>query len=88
MVVFVVFTERHWVPACAGTTFFFEDLIMPFIHIELFEGRTQEQKKELAQAITRETARVLACPEESVDIIYTDLKRENWATGGRFWSER
>jgi 4-oxalocrotonate tautomerase len=61
---------------------------MPLIHIELFEGRTQEQKKDLAQAITRETSRIFACSEESVDIIYTDLKRENWATGGKFWSER
>jgi len=23
-----------------------------------------------------------------VDILITDIKRENWATGGKLWSER
>lgn len=61
---------------------------MPLIRIELFEGRSREQKKELVQAITRETVRVLNCGEDAVDVILTDIKREDWATAGVFWSER
>ncbi len=61
---------------------------MPLIHIELFEGRTAAQKKELAVAITRETVRVLQCSENAVDIIFTDIKKQDWATAGVPWSEK
>jgi 4-oxalocrotonate tautomerase len=61
---------------------------MPTMHIELFEGRSPEQKRELVEALTRETCRVLQCEPASVDIIFTDVRRENWATGGVMWSER
>ena len=60
---------------------------MPIIRIEMFEGRTAEQKKKLVEEITRVTVEVLGGSPESVDIIISDIKRENWATGGRLWSE-
>ncbi len=61
---------------------------MPTMHIELFEGRSAEQKRELVEALTKETCRVLECDPGAVDIILIDVKRENWATGGVMWSER
>jgi len=60
---------------------------MPTYHIEMFEGRTHEQKKKLVAEITRVTVEVLGSSADSVDVIITDIKRENWATGGRLWSE-
>ena len=60
---------------------------MPTYHIEMFEGRTPEQKKKLVEEITRVTVEVLGGSPESVDIIISDIKRDNWATGGRLWSE-
>ncbi len=60
---------------------------MPTYHIEMFEGRTIEQKKKLVQEITRITVEVLGGSADSVDILITDVKRENWATGGKLWSE-
>ena len=60
---------------------------MPTYHIEMLEGRTIEQKKKLVEAITRVTVEVLGSAPESVDILITDVKRENWATGGKLWSE-
>ena len=61
---------------------------MPTYRIELFEGRTIEQKRKLVEEVTRVTAEVLGSAPESVDIIITDVKRENWATGGKLWSEQ
>jgi len=61
---------------------------MPTFHIELFEGRTVEQKRELVAAITSETCRVLKIDASSVDIIIHDIKRENWATAGTLWSDK
>lgn len=61
---------------------------MPTYHIEMIEGRTVEQKKKLVEEITRVSVEVLGGSPEMVDILITDVKRENWATGGRLWSER
>ncbi len=60
---------------------------MPTFHIELFEGRSIEQKRKFVEAITRATCETLGCDASSVDIILTDVKRENWATGGKLWSD-
>ncbi|MFM0154192.1 4-oxalocrotonate tautomerase [Paraburkholderia sediminicola] len=60
---------------------------MPTFHIELFEGRSLEQKRQFVEAITKATCESLGVEPNSVDIILTDVKRENWATGGRLWSE-
>ncbi|GAB3627076.1 4-oxalocrotonate tautomerase [Pandoraea terrae] len=60
---------------------------MPTFHVELFEGRTVEQKRAFVEAITRVTCETLQCGPESVDIIITDVKRENWATAGVLWSD-
>ena len=61
---------------------------MPTIHIELFEGRTPEQKRDLAKAITEVTVQTLGGSAESVDIIFVDVKRQDWATGGVLWSNK
>lgn len=61
---------------------------MPTYHIELFEGRSVEQKRKLVEEVTRVTTEVLGSAPESVDIIITDVKRENWATGGKLWTEQ
>lgn len=61
---------------------------MPLIRVEMFPGRSQEQKREFAQAVTREASRILQCDPEAVDIIFAELRKEDWATGGTFWNER
>ena len=60
---------------------------MSTINIQLFEGRTVEQKRELAKAITEATCKTLQCNPGAVDIIIQDVKKENWATGGKLWSD-
>ena len=60
---------------------------MPSYHVEMMEGRTIDQKKKLVEAITRVSVEILGGVADSVDVIITDIKRENWATGGKLWSE-
>ena len=62
-------------------------IAMPTYHVEMMEGRTVEQKKKLVAEITRVSVEILGGAPESVDIIITDIQRENWATGGKLWSE-
>ena len=61
---------------------------MPTIRVDLMEGRTPEQKAELAAEITRACVKVLGGSADSVDILFYDIARHNWATGGMLWSER
>ena len=60
---------------------------MPTIRVELFEGRTVEQKRALAEALTEATVRTLGGSPDGVDIVFFDVPRHNWATGGRLWSD-
>ncbi|AQQ17756.1 4-oxalocrotonate tautomerase [Burkholderia cenocepacia] len=60
---------------------------MPTFNIQLFEGRTVDQKRAFVEAITRVTCETLGCAPGSVDIILTDVKKENWATAGKLWSD-
>jgi 4-oxalocrotonate tautomerase len=61
---------------------------MPTINVQLFEGRTPEQKRAFVKAITEATVQTLGATAESVDVIIQECKRENWATAGVPWSER
>lgn len=60
---------------------------MPTLHVELFAGRTVEQKRALAAALTEACVKTLGGSPEAVDIVFRDVERHDWATGGRLWSE-
>jgi 4-oxalocrotonate tautomerase len=62
--------------------------VMPTIRVELFEGRTPEQKAALAREITAACVRVLGGQPGSIDILFYDIQRSDWATGGTLWSEK
>lgn len=55
---------------------------MPTIRVDLFEGRTPEQKRNLVKAITQACVEALGSKPESVDVILYDIQPANWATGG------
>ncbi|HZE91911.1 MAG TPA: 4-oxalocrotonate tautomerase [Rhizobacter sp.] len=60
---------------------------MPTIRVELFEGRSVEQKRQYAQALTEATVRVLGGSPEAVEVLFFELARHDWATGGKLWSD-
>jgi 4-oxalocrotonate tautomerase len=60
---------------------------MPTLHVELFAGRSVEQKRALAAALTEACVKTLGGSPDAVDIIFRDVERHDWATGGRLWSD-
>ena len=60
---------------------------MPTIRVEMFEGRTVEQKRAFAQALTEAAVRTIGSSPESVDVLFFDIKKQDWATGGKLWSD-
>ena len=61
---------------------------MPTLRVELMEGRTVEQKRQLTSELTKACVEVLQCKPEAVDILFYDIKRHDWATGGELWSDK
>ena len=61
---------------------------MPVINVEMWEGRTHQQKKELVEVLSKETARIVGCDVSSVYVIISDVKKENWGAGGILCSEK
>ncbi|SFU58216.1 4-oxalocrotonate tautomerase [Pseudoduganella namucuonensis] len=61
---------------------------MPTINVQLFEGRTPEQKRAFVAAITEATCNTLGSSPESVDVLIHEVKKEHWATAGKLWSDQ
>lgn len=60
---------------------------MPTIRVELFAGRTVEQKRALAQALTDATVRTLGSQPDAVEVLFYDIARHDWAVGGKLQSD-
>lgn len=56
---------------------------MPYINIALFEGRSVEEKTELAERIADAMQEVMGVKPEHLWIRYDDTALEDWFTGGR-----
>jgi 4-oxalocrotonate tautomerase len=55
---------------------------MPVIQITISQGRSIEQKRELVQVLTKETARIMKTKEENVRILIYEVSKENWGNAG------
>jgi 4-oxalocrotonate tautomerase len=60
---------------------------MPTINVQMFDGRTPEQKRAFVKAVTEAACGTLGCGADSVIIIIQEIKRDNWATAGKLWSD-
>ncbi|MBA3298510.1 MAG: 4-oxalocrotonate tautomerase family protein [Thermoleophilaceae bacterium] len=55
---------------------------MPYVTIEWFEGRSGEQKQEIAEKVTEVLSEVGGMPPDQVWIRFVDSPKSNWAMGG------
>lgn len=56
---------------------------MPLVRIELYAGRTPEQKTECARAIIEAISRHLGAPPEATQVLFFDVERSDWLAGGK-----
>ncbi len=61
---------------------------MPTIRVEMFEGRTPDQKRALVAALTDACVRSIGASPDSVDILLFDIAKQDWATGGVLWGDK
>jgi 4-oxalocrotonate tautomerase len=55
---------------------------MPIVRVEMWTGRTQSQKAELARVITDAIVAIAHTTPEATTVIFEDIAKENWAVGG------
>ncbi len=60
---------------------------MPIIRVEMWPGRTQAQKRELARAITEVVSNVAQTTPEAITVVFQDVAKEDWAQAGRLASD-
>lgn len=51
---------------------------MPHIDVNLFPGRTEEQKQMLADKIVEDAMEILGAPREALSVAMHEVAPENW----------
>lgn len=59
---------------------------MPVVIVEMWQGRTVDQKRQLVKGITEAFSQI-GTPADQVHIILKENPKSNWATGGELASE-
>jgi len=52
---------------------------MPHIIVKLYPGRSEEQKKELAEKIAQDVVAIAKCEEKTVSVAFEEILPEDWA---------
>jgi 4-oxalocrotonate tautomerase len=61
---------------------------MPVVEVSFFEGHSEEERRNLVRSVTEAVARVTGNDPEAVHVILREIKKDNWALGGKLWDER
>src|SRR5437016_6193837 len=61
---------------------------MPVVRVEMWAGRSLDQKRRLAAELTEVLARVAECDPATVRVLLDDYAGENWAVDGVLASDR
>ncbi len=56
---------------------------MPLVTVELYPGRTPEQKTACARDIVEAVQRHLNAPPEATQVIFRDVAQQDWLQGGK-----
>ena len=60
---------------------------MPIVRVEMWPGRTREQKAKLAKAITDALSDIAGAPPEATIVVFDDVSKDNWAESGKLASD-
>ncbi len=52
---------------------------MPHVIVKLYAGRSEQQKNQLAEEITKDIVSVVGCKETSVSVAIEEIAPEEWA---------
>ena len=70
--------ESHGVAMGTYTAFLKGRAIMPHVVVKLWPGKSEEQKQQLADAITRNVTAILHYGDESVSVAMEEVAADEW----------
>jgi 4-oxalocrotonate tautomerase len=56
---------------------------MPIMQVFIMEGRSQDQKEKLIEALTQAAMTSIDAPRESVRVLLTEVPKDHWGIGGQ-----
>jgi 4-oxalocrotonate tautomerase len=60
---------------------------MPIVTVQMYEGRTVEQKRALVKAITDAVVEHAKTTAEGTQVVIVDVPKHNWAHAGKLASD-
>ena len=60
---------------------------MPVVTIQMWEGRSVEQKRDLVKAVTKALADIVGAAPENTTVIIHDIPKGNWGMKGTLASD-
>lgn len=61
---------------------------MPLVHIDLIEGRSEEQLKGLVKDVTAAIAKNANVPEERIHIVLNEMRPDRYGVAGKMASDK
>jgi 4-oxalocrotonate tautomerase len=61
---------------------------MPIIRVEMFAGRTPDQKRDMVRELTKTFVETAGGTPESVHVVITDVDKGDWGSGGQLCSDK
>ncbi|ATH93610.1 4-oxalocrotonate tautomerase [Bacillus glycinifermentans] len=61
---------------------------MPYVTVQMLEGRTDEQKRNLVEKVTEAVSETTGAPKERIAVIIEELKKENYGVAGKRMSDQ
>ncbi|MEC2290089.1 2-hydroxymuconate tautomerase [Bacillus licheniformis] len=60
---------------------------MPYVTVQMLEGRTDEQKRNLVKKVTEAVSETTGVPAEKIAVIIEEMKKENYGVAGKRMSD-
>jgi 4-oxalocrotonate tautomerase len=60
---------------------------MPVVTVQLYEGRSIDQKRALADVITKALVEIAKTTPDQCHVIFQDVARHDWAQSGKLASD-
>ena len=61
---------------------------MPIIRVEMFKGRSVEQKRALVKSLTESFVNTCGGQPQGLQIVITEVDMEDWGSGGELCSDK
>lgn len=55
---------------------------MPFVHISLTKGRSEEQLEKLIEEVTKTISEVAEAPSSAIQVVINEVETKHWGIAG------